>query len=243
MKRKIMIFLVSTLFIFSFCSISSVASDENTQPYPPLVEGPSSGQIKVSYDYYITITDPDYGDFMWTLEIDFGDELVTYGGPGCGQTWQNGTVIVVSHKWFSTGDFEVKARVMDSFDEWSEWSDPIFVSLPKSKINIEGNFFQADLGLHGESEELFEIDGQYKNFRNIHILFGKAILTNSDRSFGIKGVLKRNIFLFQTVFRSRIVNIFGKFTDFNEENQIYNGEWRGFIKGIGSTSGWIKASF
>ena len=242
MNKKIITLFISMLFFTSFLSITSVAYTENTPPYPPLIEGPTSGLIRESYDYYITVTDDDFGDFMWTLEIDFGDELVTYGGPGCGQTWPNGTVIIVSHKWFSTGDFEVKARVMDSFDEWSEWSDPILVTLPKNKINFEGNIFQAHLGLYDETDELFEIDGQFRNFRNIHVLFGNAFLSNSDRSFVIQGILKRNFFMIQSAFRNRIVNIFGKFTEFNEDEQVYSGVWRGFVKGYGSTGGWITAN-
>jgi len=133
MNRKIMIIFFSMLFLTTFLSASAIAFNENEPPNPPIIEGPLSGKIRESYDYYITLTDPDYGDFMWTLEVDFGDEIVVYGGAGCGQTWQNGTIIVVSHKWNIADDYEIKARSMDSFDEWSDWSESIIVSMPKSK--------------------------------------------------------------------------------------------------------------
>jgi len=31
------------------------------------------------------------------------------------------------------GDYGVKARVQDGYGEWSEWSDPLLVSMPKNK--------------------------------------------------------------------------------------------------------------
>ena len=69
---------------------------------------------------------------MYALEVNFGDEIVTEGGAGCGKTWLNGTVVEVSHLWTTRNTYEIRARVVDSFGEWSEWSEPYPVSMPKN---------------------------------------------------------------------------------------------------------------
>jgi len=107
---------------------------ENTPPNPPVISGPSSGRVRTTYEYEFLLTDPDEDDFMFTMEIDFGDELVTEGGAGCGKTWLNGTVIEVNHQWTIADDYSIKAIVQDSFGDWSQWSEPFPVSMPKSKL-------------------------------------------------------------------------------------------------------------
>ena len=112
---------------------SNVASDdENTPPNPPLIQGPTSGNIGEIYTYTITLTDPDEDDRMFFLEVDFGDGI-QHEDCGCDRSWENGTVLEISHQWKKTGDYGIKARVQDGYGEWSEWSDPLFVSMPKNK--------------------------------------------------------------------------------------------------------------
>lgn len=103
----------------------------NNPPNPPTINGPTSGKIGETYLYNVTITDPDE-DLMFNLEVDFGDGIV-HEDCGCGQSWQNGTVVEVSHKWQKTGSYGITARVQDAYGEWSEWSDPLPVNMPKVK--------------------------------------------------------------------------------------------------------------
>ncbi len=106
--------------------------DENTPPNPPLIQGPTSGIIGEIYLYTITLTDPDEDDQMFYLEVDFGDGI-QHEDCGCDRSWQNGTVLEVSHQWKNAGDYGIAARVQDGYGDWSEWSDPLFVSMPKNK--------------------------------------------------------------------------------------------------------------
>ena len=99
---------------------------------PPKIEGPLSGKIGKTYVYNITLTDPDEDDQMFFLEVDFG-EGIEYEDCRCGRSWQNGTVLEVPHKWKNVGNYGITARVQDGGGEWSEWSDPLFVSMPKNK--------------------------------------------------------------------------------------------------------------
>ncbi len=130
MKKIVCIFVCMLFFNFVF---STVVIADNSPPNPPLIEGPTTGNIGKSYSYNITLTDPDVDDQMFYLEVDFGDGIV-HEDCGCGKAWQNGEIITVSHSWKKAGNYSVTARVQDGMGEWSEWSDPLAVSMPKNKV-------------------------------------------------------------------------------------------------------------
>ena len=133
MKKKIVGVLVCTLLLIPILS-TTVVADDNNPPNPPKIDGPISGKIGETYTYEITLTDPDQDDIMFNLEVDFGDEVIHYDC-GCGKSWQNGTVIAVSHKWENTGSYGITARAEDASGEWSEWSDPfiVIVTTPRNR--------------------------------------------------------------------------------------------------------------
>jgi len=106
--------------------------NNNNPPNPPKIEGPLSGKIGKTYVYNITLTDPDEDDQMFFLEVDFG-KGIEYEDCGCGRSWQNGTVLELPCQWKNVGNYRITARVQDGSGEWSEWSDPLFVSMPKNK--------------------------------------------------------------------------------------------------------------
>jgi len=109
-----------------------ISVNDNNPPNPPIIEGPLSGKIGEIYSYYFTLTDPDEDDQMFFLEVDFG-EGVEHEDCGCGKSWRNGTVVRVSHQWKDVDNYGITARVQDGHGEWSEWSDPLIVSMPKHK--------------------------------------------------------------------------------------------------------------
>ena len=119
----------------------ALTNDDNNPPNPPMITGSSSGRVRKSYEYNITLTDPDEDDYMFYLEVDFGDGVTHYCGTGCGNPWPNGTVVKVSHRWKKTGDYGITARVQDEPGEWSNWSDPFVVTMPKNKMTTNSLFF------------------------------------------------------------------------------------------------------
>ena len=148
MNMKILSFLICMLMIIPV-AVSSVSIEnnlnvikktnsnfltniENSPPNPPIIEGPLSGKIGEIYSYNFTLTDPDEDDQMFFLEVDFG-EGVEPEDCGCGKSWRNGTVVRVSHQWKDVDNYGITARVQDGHGEWSEWSDPLIVSMPKNK--------------------------------------------------------------------------------------------------------------
>ena len=163
MNMKILSFLICMLMIVPVIAASGaieknlnvvkktnstfLSVNDNNPPNPPKIEGPLSGKIGKTYVYNITLTDPDEDDQMFFLEVDFG-EGIEHEDCGCGKSWQNGTILEVSHRWKKVGDYGITARVQDGCGEWSEWSDPLFVSMPKHKelpilfIFLSGNFLK-----------------------------------------------------------------------------------------------------
>ena len=152
MNKKLLSFLICMLVLIPVISANGtieknikfikntnsilLSVDENNPPNPPIVEGPLSGNFGETYVYHITLIDPDEGDIMFNLEINFGDEVIQKGC-GCGKSWQNGTVLEVLHRWKIAGEYRITARVQDSYGEWSEWSEPLIVSMPRNKAKVK----------------------------------------------------------------------------------------------------------
>ena len=111
---------------------STVLTNGNNPPNPPIITGPTSGRMGETYVYNVTLTDPDLDDVMFYLEVNFGDGT-EHVDCGCGKSWQNGTILKVSHRWKKAGNYGITARVQDASGEWSEWSDPLSVSMPRNK--------------------------------------------------------------------------------------------------------------
>ena len=106
----------------------------NTPPNPPIIEGPQTGRTGKTYQYLFTLTDPDIDDSFLGLEVDFGGEILQAAKRTCAKPWYNGTVIEMDYKWHENAEYEIKARAVDSYGEWSNWSDPYIVSMPKTKL-------------------------------------------------------------------------------------------------------------
>ena len=115
--------------------------------------------------------------------------------------------------------------------------------MPKNKLVFHSGSFYAELGLRTNSEPQVELDGQFRDFRGSHIVFGTARHHDSGRTVQFQGFTMRNFFLIQSGVRNYIVNIVGQFTSFDEEEQTYSGYWKGFVWGRGRTTGWISFKF
>jgi hypothetical protein len=103
--------------------------------------------------------------------------------------------------------------------------------------------FQAEIGLRESNEKDFVLDGFFRDFRGRHILIGSISPDDTDRSLRFQGLNSRNIFIIQTGVRNNIVNVIGRFTEYDETTDEYSGNWIGFVAGVGRTSGWITAHF
>ena len=106
-----------------------VLNDAPEKPETPT--GPPSGRIKKqSYTYETSTTDPN--GHKVRFEFDWGD-----GSSSFTDYVNSGATATATNTWYRQGDFQIKVRAEDEYGEQSEWSDPLVVSMPKSKnINL-----------------------------------------------------------------------------------------------------------
>ena len=69
------------------------------------------------------------------MEFDWGDESNSgWLGP-----IESGEEISSSHIWNSNGNYEIRVKAKDLEGAQSEWSDPLTISMPKTKSLYEFN--------------------------------------------------------------------------------------------------------
>ena len=116
---------------------------------------------------------------------------------------------------------------------------PVFIS---GQEVIQRGLFNAKIGLQDSELEKFELNGNLRNIRNQHLIFGTATIVDSERTFRFQGSVTRSYFIIQSASNARIMNIVGSFMRYNEETNSFYGQWRGYIAGYGFLRGWIEAS-
>jgi len=109
--------------------------DENQPPNPPAVDGPTSGEPEIEYEYTFTVTDPEEdGMYLW---IDWGDGT-TDGWLG---EYDSGEDIIVAHTYDEAGIYEITAKARDINYNEGEYSEPYVVAignLPPETPTIQG---------------------------------------------------------------------------------------------------------
>ena len=114
---------LSSLSILTFI----ITTDQVHPPEKPTISGSSSGKIGKEYTYVVSSVDPDQSEISYY--IDWGDGSFT----GWTRTLPSGAALNVSHTWNDKGIYIIKAKAKNVLGIESEWSDPLEVSMPKSK--------------------------------------------------------------------------------------------------------------
>lgn len=115
----------------------------NNQPEKPKKpDGPIKGKIRTDLFTYNTSTKDVDGHNLY-YEFEWGDASTSgWVGP-----YAPSVTATASHTWKTKGSYSIKVKAMDEYGEVSVWSDPLEVSMPKSKaINITlflQKFFQC----------------------------------------------------------------------------------------------------
>jgi hypothetical protein len=100
----------------------------NTPPEKPSKpDGLTNGKTGETY-YYSTSTIDIDGDDIYYL-FDWGDGKYS----GWNGAYKSGEIVNVSHIWENPGDYEIKVIAKDQNNFESEWSNPLSVTIPKSK--------------------------------------------------------------------------------------------------------------
>ena len=114
-------------------------------PDQPIINGPLSGNVGVSYDYYVSAIDPDSDDVYYN--VDWGDGT-TYGWVG---PYPSGMNVSIEKIWGHPDLFKVKVIAKDLWSLKSNWSDPIFVLIE----NIAPNEPIIDGPLYGKPGTIY----------------------------------------------------------------------------------------
>jgi len=100
---------------------------DNSPPNSPTIDGETNGEAGVSYSYTFSATDPDEDDLYYY--IDWGDDTFEeWIGP-----YVSGEDVVVEHTWEEEGNYIIKAKVKDVFDEESDWAT-LEVTMPLNQL-------------------------------------------------------------------------------------------------------------
>jgi len=152
----ILCFFLISIIIGITGSANIIINKDNTAPNPPIIDGPTSGNINKFYSYFFTITDPDTDDRLYMMQIDFGEGEILDVTPhdcDCGDFWENGARVQKDNLWREQGLYEITARVQDVYGEWSEWSEPYPVSMPRVRL-INSQLFQRFIELFPILEQI-----------------------------------------------------------------------------------------
>lgn len=114
---------------FHSYNMSDLFKNENHPPNKPETPtGTTNGKINKEYTFLTSTTDQDNDSvYYW---FDWGDGSDSgWLGP-----YDAGEEIEVSHSWTVKDNYEVKVKAKDIYDEESEWSDYLELSMPKNKL-------------------------------------------------------------------------------------------------------------
>jgi hypothetical protein len=110
--------LVSTTF--------EAASDPPERPSTPLRPTDfSAGDIR---SYQTSSVDPDGDRIRYIMDWDDGSDL-SYS-----DFLISGEPCSFNHTWIVKGDHEIRVKARDKYGEESSWSDPLSISMPRSKL-------------------------------------------------------------------------------------------------------------
>ena len=107
-------------------NISVIETNFNEAPNKPVIDGKHVGKPGVPYEFTFTTIDPENHQLYYY--VDWGDNSVQdWFGP-----FDSGENATASHSW-SQGNYEIRVKAKDEFGLESEWSDPLEVSMSRSR--------------------------------------------------------------------------------------------------------------
>ena len=84
---------------------------DNEAPEKPDIVGPTNGTLETEYNFTFTVSDPDNDDVYLYVDWDDGDVEEWIG------LFNSGEEITLNHTFSSEGDYTIKAKVKDVYDE------------------------------------------------------------------------------------------------------------------------------
>ena len=110
-----------------FSSGNTIVISNNNPPNKPTITGPASGETNKSYTYSVSTIDLDGDQISYLIDWDDGTDSGWIG------PYDSGQMGGASHIWATQGTYSIKVKAKDSNNVESEWSDPLLISMPKTK--------------------------------------------------------------------------------------------------------------
>lgn len=102
-----------------------VASPVSSGPYPPVISGPSSGDVGKDIDFQIVTEDPAELDVYY--QVDWGDGTIDdWFGP-----YPSGEEITITHAYAENGSYQIKAIAENVYGTEGIWSEPLNITIYK----------------------------------------------------------------------------------------------------------------
>ncbi len=118
-----------TFNLYGDPSLSLFGIDIEGKPAKPSKPiGVETGKIEMNYVYESSTTDPN-NDAIYYL-FDWGDTNSGWLGP-----YESGIICEANHTWTEKGSYEIKVKAKDINGFVSDWSDPLEISISKSKLD------------------------------------------------------------------------------------------------------------
>lgn len=91
---------------------------------PKKPSGETSGKIGIEYTYTSSTIDPNNHNVYY--QWNWGDGMISdWFGP-C----TSGQMIQTTHTWTKNGDYQIQVRAKDIYGAETNWSDPLFITMP-----------------------------------------------------------------------------------------------------------------
>jgi len=103
-------------------------------PDTPVLDGPTEVKIDEETEFTATSTDPQDDDVQYMF--DWGDGST----PEWTDSFTSGATGSDTHTWDAEGTFEVKVKAKDVAGHESEWSEPLPITVPRSKAVTQPTF-------------------------------------------------------------------------------------------------------
>jgi hypothetical protein len=116
------------LYIGSLDNLLYCFGDEiiNKAPYAPIIDGPTTGNAGIEYDYIFNSIDPNDDDVYYF--INWGDgHFEVWDGP-----YSSGDDVIISHTYERQGTYTIEAKAKDIHGNESGWTE-LSITMPRNK--------------------------------------------------------------------------------------------------------------
>jgi hypothetical protein len=117
--------------------LADLFEGSNSPPEKPLTpSGPYNGKIREEITYQSQSIDPQDDQLHYLFSWGDGTDSGWLGPVSSGETFE------ASHTWKRRGIYEVRAKARDAEGLESEWSDPLWVTIPRERVIYNSYFLE-----------------------------------------------------------------------------------------------------